>query len=416
MTDLLQELYETIFQNKLRTALTGFSVAWGIFILIALLGAGNGLIHAFEEQSKGLMMNAVTVYPGTTSKPYKGLQDNRPISLYESDRELTRRAFPEHIQHSGAVAYHGQVQLNYQNNVSTLLLNGVFPDYIGMEPIKMKKGRFINQLDIEQNRKIIVIHERTAEMLFGPTEPLGKYINSEGVAYLVVGIYADNNSFSPSAFIPYTTLQLIYQKGGKINRLVFTTQGLTSEEANQTFEQQYREVLGQRKHFAASDHSALWIWNKFTQHLQELKVARILHVTIWVIGILTLLSGIVGVSNIMLITVKERTHEFGIRKALGASPLSILKLIIAESVIITTVFGYIGMTLGILATEIINQVAGIQSLEVNTLSVTVFKDPTVDLGIALQATLTLVIAGTLAGLYPAYKAAHTRPIHALKAQ
>lgn len=413
--DLIIEIYGTIMRNKLRTLLTGFSVAWGIFMLIVLLGAGNGLIHAFEGQSEGMMMNSMKIYPGSTSKPYKGMKEGRSITLNEGDRQLTARVFSDHVIATGATVSKSNAYLAYGKETVSIGVDGVFPNYPKLEAVKIKEGRFINERDMQERRKVIVIHEKTAEILFPKEAPLGKYINSDGVMYQVVGIYTDQNNFSPTAIVPFTTLQLIYNKGDSIDNLTFSTKGLTNEALNESFEKDYRKTIGSYKQFAADDDGAIWIWNRFTQYLQQQTASEILHIAIWVIGIFTLLSGIVGVSNIMLITVRERTHEFGIRKALGAKPMSILWLIISESVTITTFFGYIGMVAGIAVTEYMNQVAGAQTMDAGVFSVTVFENPTVDISIAIEATLTLIVAGTLAGIFPARKAVRIRPIEALRA-
>ena len=415
MIDLLQELYGTILRNKLRTALTGFAVAWGIFMLIVLLGAGNGLIHAFENQSSNMMMNSLKVYPGWTGKPFNGLKEGRKISLSDADRTAASTAFSEHILSSGATVSKSGVVLSYGNERLNIGIDGVFPSYPQLEAITLKRGRFINERDMQERRKVIVLHEKTADILFPKSEPLGKQVQAQGVSYLVVGIYADQNSFQPSALAPFTTVQLVYHKGDSIDNMTFTTQGLTDEATNNAFEKDLRRTLGSRKQFDPTDNNAVWIWNRFTQYLQQLTANSILHIAIWVIGIFTLLSGIVGVSNIMLITVRERTHEFGIRKALGAKPLSILRLIVTESVAITTLFGYLGMVAGVAVTEYMNYVAGKKVVDAGMFQFTVFEDPTVDLSIAIQATLTLIIAGTLAGLFPALKAVRIRPIEALRA-
>ncbi len=415
MIDLIQEIYGTIMRNKLRTTLTGFSVAWGIFMLIVLLGAGNGLIHAFEKQSEDMMMNSMKIFPGYTSKPYQGMQEGRNISLDNRDREISAMAFPEHVITAGATVSQSDVTLSYGKEFLSIGIDGVFPNYPELEAVKLKEGRFVNERDMSEKRKVMVLHEKTANTLFPRTQPIGKYINASGVAYQVVGIYTDQNSFSPSALVPFTTLQAVYAKGDSIDNITFTTKNLKDEADNEAFEADYRQVLGNVKRFDPTDDGAIWIWNRFTQYLQQQTATQILHIAIWVIGIFTLLSGIVGVSNIMLITVRERTHEFGIRKALGAKPISILWLIISESVTITTFFGYVGMVAGIAATEYMNVVAGKQTMDAGVFSMTFFENPTVDLSIAVQATLTLIIAGTLAGLFPALKAVKIRPIEALRA-
>ena len=418
MIDIWQEIYGTIKRNKLRTLLTGFAVAWGIFMLIVLLGAGNGLIHAFEKSSSARALNSIKIYPGWTGKPYDGLKEGRRIQLDNKDLDATMEHFSDNIISVGASQWQSNVNLSYGQAYVNLSLEGVYPNFTEVESVKSTDGRFINDIDLKERRKVIVLHTKTAEILFGKskTEPIGQFVNAGGVSYQVVGLYTDpGDQGSSEAYIPFSTLQVIYNKGDKLNNLTFTTKGLTTIETNEAFGAAYRKVMGAKHRFDPSDNSALWIWNRFTNYLQSQNAMGILRTAIWVIGIFTLLSGIVGVSNIMLITVKERTREFGIRKALGAKPFSILWLIIVESVTITTLFGYIGMVAGIAATEWMNKVAGEQTVDVGMFSETVFLNPTVDISIAIQATLTLVVAGTLAGFFPAKKAVSIRPIEALRA-
>ena len=416
MIDFIQEIYGTIKRNKLRTALTGFAVAWGIFMLIVLLGAGNGLLNAFEQQSGNMAMNSFQIWPGQTSMPYQGLKEGRNIKLTEKELDLTRQ-MTEHVTHASAILQQGGVNLSYKQDHLSIQLTGVMPNYPETNGLQLKEGRFINQSDMKGKRKVIVVHEKTAEMLLGQEKPqaIGKYILASGIAYQIVGIYTTPmEEFSPTAYLPYTTLQLIYNKGDGVGSLVFLTKDINDLPASETFEKEYRTAISKVKQFDAEDRSAIWVSNRFKQFLQQQTASDLLRTSIWVIGIFTLLSGIVGVSNIMLITVKERTHEFGIRKALGAKPHSILTLIIAESVTITTLFGYIGMIAGIAVTEYMNKVAGEQVMDIGVASATVFVNPTVDLHIAIQATLTLIIAGTLAGFFPARKAVMIRPIEALR--
>ncbi len=416
MIDIFQEIYGTIMRNKLRTALTGFAVAWGIFMLIVLLGAGNGLLNAFEQQSGKMAMNSFQIWPGQTSMPYQGLKEGRNIKLTEKELELTRQ-MKEHVTHASAILEQGNVILSYKQDHVSLQMTGAMPNYPETNGLKLKEGRFINPLDIKEKRKVIVLHEKTIEMLMGDdkTQVIGKHINASGIAYQIVGIYTTPmEEFSPTAYLPYTTLQLIYNKGDGVGSLVFLTKDINDMAESESFEKEYRTAISKVKQFNAEDRSAIWVWNRFSQYLQQQTASDLLRTSIWVIGIFTLLSGIVGVSNIMLITVKERTHEFGIRKALGAKPASILALIIAESITITTFFGYIGMIAGIAVTEYMNQTAGEQVVDIGVASATVFVNPTVDLHIAIQATLTLIVAGTLAGFFPARKAVMIRPIEALR--
>lgn len=416
MLDIIQEIYGTIKRNKLRTALTGFAVAWGIFMLIVLLGAGNGLLNAFEQQSGSMAMNSFQIWPGRTSLPFQGLKEGRSIKLTEKELEVTRQ-MKKHVTQASAILEEGGVILSYKQDHISLQLTGAMPNYPETNGLQLKEGRFINPLDMEEKRKVIVLHEKTAEMLLGneKSQAIGKHINASGIAYQIVGIYTTPmEEFSPTAYLPYTTLQLIYNKGDGVGSLVFLTKDITDLSGSEIFEKEYRTTISKVKQFDAADRSAISVWNRFSQYLQQQTASELLRTSIWVIGLFTLLSGIVGVSNIMLITVKERTHEFGIRKALGAKPSSILMLIIAESITITTIFGYIGMIAGIAVTEYMNRIAGEQVVDIGVASATVFVNPTVDLHIAIQATLTLIIAGTLAGFFPARKAVMIRPIEALR--
>ena len=323
----------------------------------------------------------------------------------------------QYIIGAGAIIEQNNVILSRKTDHVSLKLEGVSPQHPQVEGIVVKEGRFINEPDLTEQRKVIVLHEKTVEMLFGTqeTDIIGQYINASGLEYRVVGIYSDMGNSSPNAFVPLTTLQLIYNKKDELSSILFLTKGIENEEEVSRFEKEYRSVLGPLKQFDSNDRSAIWTWSRIRQYAQQQAGSNALRIAIWVIGIFTLLSGIVGVSNIMLITVRERTHEFGIRKALGAKPAGILRLIIVESIVITTFFGYIGLVAGIGATEWMNVVAGKEVLDVGIAQVTVFKNPTVDLHIALQATLTLIVAGTLAGFFPARKAALIRPIEALRA-
>ncbi|KAA6331144.1 Macrolide export ATP-binding/permease protein [termite gut metagenome] len=417
MFDIWQEIYGTIKRNKLRTFLTGFAVAWGIFMLIVLLGAGNGLIHAFESSSTDMAMNSIKIFPGWTSKAYEGLQQGRQIQLDNIDLDNTGNAFPDNIIAVGATVRQGSVAVSYGKEYVNLSLYGVHPNYTEVERVKSADGRFINEIDIRERRKVIVLHEKTAEILFkNSKDAIGKFVNAGGVAYQVVGLFVDRGDRDArEAYLPFTTLQIIYNKGDKLNNIAFTTRGLETVPANEVFEKLYRKTLGVHHRFDPEDKNAIWIWNRFTNYLQQQTAMGILRTAIWIIGIFTLLSGIVGVSNIMLITVKERTREFGIRKALGAKPSSILILIIVESITITTLFGYIGMVAGIGATEYMNATAGHSTMNTGLWTTTVFLNPTVDIRISIQATLTLIIAGTLAGFFPAKKAVSIKPIEALRA-
>ncbi|MGL5271911.1 MAG: ABC transporter permease, partial [Phocaeicola sp.] len=350
------------------------------------------------------------------TKAYNGLKEGRSIKLNKADLEISA-GFTNQVEEASATLSQSGIILKNGSDIVSTSFTGVMPNYIETEPIKIIKGRFVNQYDMEEQRKVLVLHEKTVEMLFGNKEEdaIDRYVDASGINYKIIGIYTDNGSFSPSIYIPYNTLKLVYNKRDQLGDIVLTTKGLASIDRNEQFETEYRTAIATHHQYDPTDRRAIWVSNRLKQQMQQESGMNILTNAIWVIGIFTLLSGIVGVGNIMLITVKERTREFGIRKALGAKPFAILRLIIAESVVITTLFGYIGMVLGIAVTEYMNIVAGNQIMDAGVFSATVFKNPTVDLSIAIQATLTLIIAGTIAGFFPARKAVMIRPIEALRA-
>lgn len=419
MHDLFIEILATVKRNKLRTALTGFAVAWGIFMLIFLLGAGNGLINAQLLQSDRFLSNSMMVGGGSTSKAYDGLKEGRNIQLDDADMETTRRNFNGNIEDVGTgMDQSGLTISNGQFYVSSTL-RGVYPNDIKINKKEMLCGRFINDIDIRQSRKSIVMSETDAKELspHGAQALIGRYVNVGNIAFRVVGVYkADKSGWNSENYTAFTTFRTIYNKGDEVGNIIFSFHGLDSEAANDAFEQQYRARINGNHRAAPDDESAIWIWNRFTQSLQMQQGIGIIRTALWVIGLFTLLSGIVGISNIMLITVRERTREFGIRKAIGAKPRSILWLVIAESVIITTFFGYIGMLLGIAANEYMDATIGHTTVSSGLFEATMFYNPTVGIDVCLAATAVMIAAGTLAGIVPARKAAKIRPIEALRAE
>lgn len=420
MRDILTEIWATARRNKLRTTLTGFAVAWGIFMLIFLLGAGNGLINATQQNSHRYLNTSMVIFGGQTSKAHKGLKEGRRIELNDRDMEITQERFSDNVEEVGAELDHGNTTMSHGKEYTAANISGVYPnDYI-INKRDMIYGRFINKIDIRDRRKSIVISDDMAKEL-SPTgnvaDMLGKIVRIEDLAFHIVGIYqVDKSMMGTDAFIPFTTYRTIYNVGDKTGNIVFSFKGLETEQQNEDFEQRYRANLNGNHGAAPDDEEAVWIWNRFTQAMQMNTGMGMLRTALWIVGIFTLLSGIVGVSNIMLITVKERTHEFGIRKAIGATPWSILRLIIIESIIITTFFGYIGMVLGIAANEYMNATIGNMKVDSGMFTTTMFVNPTVGFDVCINATLLMVVAGTIAGLIPARKAARVRPIEALRAE
>ncbi len=418
MRDIITEIWSTTQRNKLRTGLTGFAVAWGIFMLIVLLGAGNGLINAQLKQSDRFLSSSMVIFGGETSKPYKGLKEGRQISVQTRDLETTGKEFGEVIDEVGAQYYTTVTISQGQQYISTQLA-GVFPNHNKIDKTEMLHGRFINQIDIKEKRKVLVLGNNQAKELApgNPTSLIGKYLNVGSFAFQVVGIYKENENGQARAFSSYSAIKSIYGANSEdVGRIEFTFHGLETEQANEDFEKTYRQRLNANHQAHPEDESSFWIWNRFTQSMQMNQGLGIIRTALWIVGLFTLLSGIVGVSNIMLITVKERTHEFGIRKAIGAKPWGILRLIIIESVIITTFFGYIGMLLGIFANEYMDTTLGHETIDTGLFKATMFVDPTVGLDVCIEATMVMVIAGTIAGLIPAMKAARIRPIEALRAE
>ncbi len=416
---LITEIWSTVRRNKLRTALTGFAVAWGIFMLIFLLGAGNGLINAMLLQSEEFLDSSMEVGGGRTSKPYDGLKEGRSIELNDKDMAVTGNNFSENVEQTGATYSQDGLTFSHGANYVSGTLTGVYPNEIKINKKTMLYGRFVNDIDISQKRKVIVLSEDDARELMplGTERIVGRYVDVDSTAFRVVGVYkADRSGMNTSAYTAFTTLRTIYNKGDKVETILFSFKGLDTQEANDAFEAQYRARLNRNHRAAPDDERSVWLWNRFTQNLQMNTGIGVIRTALWVVGLFTLLSGIVGVSNIMLITVKERTREFGIRKAIGAKPLSILRLIIIESVVITTFFGYVGMVLGVAANEYMDATIGRMKVNSGLFEATMFYNPTVGIDVCVAATAVMVIAGTLAGLVPARKAARIRPIEALRAE
>jgi len=412
MRDIISEIWQTARRNKLRTTLTGFAVAWGIFMLIVLLGAGNGLINANLKQSDRFLSSSMVVFGGWTSKAYQGLKEGRDIRLHERDMEITAKEFTQNVDEVGA-QYNTSAVISLGQQYISTSISGVYPNHTKINKVEMLQGRFINEIDLKENRKVLVVGNKQAKEL---KCHVGDFVNVGNFAFKIVGIYKEQENGRADAFSSYSTIKRIFGANtDDAGRIEFTFHGLPTVKANETFEKNYRHRLNAEHQAHPEDEDAVWLWNRFTQNLQMEQGIGIIRTALWIIGLFTLLSGIVGVSNIMLITVKERTHEFGIRKAIGAKPWSILRLIIVESVIITTFFGYIGMVLGVAANEYMDATIGHETIDTGLFKATMFLDPTVGLDVCIEATMVMIIAGTIAGLIPAYKASRIRPIEALRA-
>ena len=419
MRELIKEIWSTSKRNKLRTTLTGFAVAWGIFMLIFLLGAGNGLINAQLQQSTRFLANSMRVFPGETSKAYKGLKEGRSITLNDKDILISNQTYGQYVDDVGGRLEQYNVNINYGDNyVASQSLVGVAPTHPKIDKTEMIAGRFINEIDMKDQRKNVVLSRSQAKELSKDYRSLvGKNVKISNLNFQVVGIYKDDESRNNTdAFIAYSTIKTIYAKGDDAGSLEFTIKNLKTQEDNEQFEKNYRASINNNHQAAPDDDRTIWLWNRYMDNIQMNQGIAIMQTALWIVGLFTLLSGIVGISNIMLITVKERTREFGVRKAIGAKPWSILKLIITESIIITSFFGYIGMVCGVAANEIMDATIGHTTVDTGLFKAAMFVNPTVGLGTCIGATIAIVIAGTIAGLIPAIKAARIRPIEALRAE
>ena len=418
-SSLPSEVWSTSKRNKLRTSLTGFAVAWGIFMLIFLLGAGNGLINAQLQQSTRFLANSMRVFPGETSKAYKGLKEGRSITLNDRDILISNQTYGQYVDDVGGRLEQYNVNINYGDNyVASQSLVGVAPTHPKIDKTELIAGRFINEIDMKDQRKNVVLSRSQAKELCKDYRSLvGKNVKISNLNFQVVGIYKDDESRNNTeAFIAYSTIKTIYAKGDDAGSLEFTIKNLKTQEDNEQFEKNYRASINNNHQAAPDDDRTIWLWNRYMDNIQMNQGIAIMQTALWIVGLFTLLSGIVGVSNIMLITVKERTREFGVRKAIGAKPWSILKLIITESIIITSFFGYIGMVCGVAANEIMDATIGHTTIDTGLFKAAMFVNPTVGLGTCIGATIAIVIAGTIAGLIPAIKAARIRPIEALRAE
>jgi putative ABC transport system permease protein len=403
------EIFSVIRSNKLRTFLTGFSVSWGILMFCILLASGNGIRNGVMANFESRAVNSIEFWGRRTSKPYKGLPEGRRIILDSRDLDLVKNRIPEAENVSGSISSSVSASCGIYN--TSCDFTGVSPDCREINAVKVIAGRFINEMDMRERRKVAVINRRVGEVLFQDGDPVGKQFIAGGLNYTVIGVYrSDEMGNDQSAYIPFSTAQMLYSKGWGINDIGFTVRGLETKEDNQAFQQELRRKLSVLHTFDPDDRRPIGIWNHLENYLETMGIFNGISLFIWIIGIGTLLAGIISISNIMLITVRERTREFGIRKALGAKPSSILGSILMESAAITSVFGYFGMFAGVGLGEALNSF--LENAEGFQMAL-IFKNPTVDVRVAIGAMLVLIVSGILAGLYPALKAVKISPAEAM---
>jgi len=410
--DKWQEILATIKKNKMRTFLTGFSVAWGIFMLMILLGSGNGLSNGVAANFMNDAVNAMWIWTGKTTVPYQGMKSGRPIQFYNEDQKIV-----EKVEGVGVISgrfFMGNTRYSYNKESGDYTTITCHPELKDVENLILEEGRFINKIDILQNRKVVVLGADIKTALFKDSTALGKYVNVNSVPFKVVGISTEPGSTrNRNAYMPVSTAQMIFSGSNRLHNLALTINAETLEES-QAIEEQIRNALAKQHKFDPKDESAIGLYNKLENYIQTMKIFQAIKIFIWIIGIGTLIAGIVGVSNIMLIVVKERTKEIGIRKAIGASPASVIGLILLESIMITTLAGYIGLVMGTGLMEMINYFMVQSAGPTPDPQGTIFMNPTVDFNIAVSATLLLIVAGAIAGYIPAKRAASIKPIVALR--
>ncbi len=407
MRDLLDEILQTLRHNRLRTALTGLSVSWGVFMLIILLGLSAGMLNNFDE-NMGADSNAkITVWPGHTSRPYRGNREGRRIQLRPADIATLKEQHKDFVADVSSVIYCNYQEISGGKESVSAGPEGVNAGYLGRQMYtKLLAGRDINARDLSTAAKIMILPATYAATLFPGTDPdevIGRRVSYAGLSFLIAGVH--EGRWDRTVYIPFSTAMMLVENKDALGSLDVELKNVSTIEDGEAAEEGVTRTLAAVHNFDPDDTSALWISNSFTQALRGQKAGSILQLAVWVLGLLTLLTGIVGISNIMFVSVRERTHEIGIRRAIGARPRSILSQILAESVAITVLFGYIGLVLG---------TAVVQVLAVVLKDSDGMSQPVVSLGIAIQVTVVLAVAGAIAGLFPALRALKVKPVEALR--
>ena len=409
-----EEIYETVKRHKLRTFLTAFGVFWGILMLVLLLAGGKGLENGVKHSFEDLAHNSFFVWTEKTSLPYQGNKPGRYIQLTNEDTKAMRQEIPEIEAIAPKSRVNGDFVINRGTKSANFVVQGEEPDVRKIETIRMTDGRFINDADIQEKKKICVIGPRAKEVLFPKDKPIGEYIKIKGAFFKIVGSFKVNaqsggdKEDAMCIFIPISTLQQTYNQ---MNKVGWYGISVKPEYDAKITEKKVKLLLARRHHIHPDDLAAIGSWNVTEEFKRFTGLFAAINAFIWVVGIGTIVAGIVGVSNIMLIIVKERTKEIGIRKALGAKPLSIIMLVMQESIAITAVAGYLGLLAGVGIIELVNY--ALIEFEVES---EFFRNPEIDIQVAILATAILVFTGGLAGLIPAKNAASVNPIEALRSE
>lgn len=403
--DKWQEIFSTIQKNRLRTFLTGFSVAWGIFILIVLLGSGQGLKNGAEHQFLSDASNAIWLQGDVTSMPYKGMQAGRRIRLKNEDYEYIKKNIEGVEYITVAQDVQNVKSINYKNEKGNYLVRSCQPDHAKLEKCNIISGRFLNDMDIKEARKVAVIGKPVQEALFKEEDPLGKYVDVSGILYKVIGVFKDEGrQDNDRLYIPISTMQKSYNGKDYVDVIWFSTGNASLLQSKRMLEDS-KAYIYSKYNIDPADERAFVAFDNNENYKQIMDLLNGIKFFVGIIGVGTIIAGIVGVSNIMMIVVKERTKEIGVRKAIGATPYSIVSLVIQESILITGFAGYVGLVLGVLVTELAKKFMPPSDF---------FRNPEVDLSVAIGATLFLIFAGAVAGFVPALKAARIKPIEALR--
>jgi putative ABC transport system permease protein len=407
--DRLRELYETLRTAKLRTAVTALSVAWGIFMLVVLLGAGAGIQNGAEHEFRDDATNAIWIFRGTTSLPFEGHKIGRQVRLTDEDYDAILRNIDGVTHITGRFYLSGQFTVSYEKVVTSFDVRSVHPGHLYLENTQITEGRFINDLDVAERRKVVVIGPVAVERLFKGKSPIGEWISVKDVMYRVVGVFKDDGGESEESiiYIPISTAQMAYGGASQIHQLMFTIDESSTVEDSVAVAEETKRLVAGRHHFSPKDKRAVRVRNTIEDFRRVLSLFERIRVFIWIVGVGTIVAGIVGVSNIMLISVRERTKEIGIRKALGATPWAIISQVLLESLIVTGASGYAGLVAGVGLLEVVRK---------HVPPTDFFRNPEVDLGVAVGALALLVFSGLLAGYFPARLAAKVNPIVALRAE
>lgn len=403
--DKWQEIFSTIKKNRLRTFLTGFSVAWGIFMLIVLLGSGYGLENGVKREFEGDAVNYISINSGITSLPYQGMKAGRQIQFTNDDPTMLNNI--DFVDMTASRSYvFGSSTISYQNEYGSFDIFAISPEYEYVESLRLANGRYVNNYDIENFRKVVSLGKVVKEALFKQKDPVGEYVKINGVQFLVVGWFDDpgGDRDISRVYIPISTSQRVFNQGNIVRNISLIMQNTNIDESNKALDEA-KMLLSSKYKFDPQDSRALFIFNSIENYQRFMDLFAGIRLFIWIIGIGTIIAGIVGVSNIMMIVVKDRTKEIGIRKSMGATPWSIISLILQESVLITAFAGYFGLVLGVGLLELVSKFLP---------STDYFANPEIDFNIAIGATIILIISGAIAGFVPARKAAAVKPVEALR--